>query len=148
MFVSPVPVYFFFFFKPEQKATFTGFFSWWQRQGIRTTGCWGTAAGGSCLAGLPCQPRSGVLLLLLGVLGRSPAQIIEIPSDTLSEQHIVTVLSLPSLLFIGEALPKIAFLFALSWRAVSHHPPFFFFLNILINWNPLEQPMLWGAPLI
>jgi len=46
--------------------------------------------------------------------GRSPAQRIEIPSDTLSEQHVVTILSPPSLLFIGEALPKIAFLLALS----------------------------------
>lgn len=52
--------------------------------------------------------------LLLGVLGRSPAEIIEIPSDTLSEQHVVAVLSLPSLLFIGEALPKIAFLLGRS----------------------------------
>lgn len=53
-----------------------------------------------------------MLLLLLGILGWSPAWIIEIPSDTLSEQHGVTVLSLPGLLFIGEALPKIAFCLA------------------------------------
>lgn len=55
-----------------------------------------------------------MLLVVLCVFGRLPPQIIEIPCDTLSELYIVTVPSLPSLLFIGEALPKIAFLLALS----------------------------------
>lgn len=74
----------------------------------------GTAAGGSRLAGVPCLLRSSVLSLLLHVLGRSPVWIIEVPFDTLSEQRVVAVLSLPGLLFIGEALPKIAFLLGLS----------------------------------
>lgn len=55
-----------------------------------------------------------MLSLLLGALGRSPAQITETPSDTLSELCVVAVLSLPSFLFIGETLPKIAFLLAVS----------------------------------
>lgn len=52
--------------------------------------------------------------------GSSPQQIAEIPSDTLGEQRLVTVLSLPGvsslhgLLFIGEAVPKIASFLALS----------------------------------
>lgn len=47
-------------------------------------------------------------------------QITEIPSDNLGEQCLIAVLSLPSvssshgLLFIGEAVPKIAFFLALS----------------------------------
>lgn len=47
-------------------------------------------------------------------------QITEIPSDTLGEQCLIAVLSLPSvssshgLLFIGKAVPKIAFFLALS----------------------------------
>lgn len=53
-------------------------------------------------------------MLVLCVLGRPPAQRIEILCDTLSEPYVVTVPSLPSLLFIGEALPKIAFLLAQS----------------------------------
>lgn len=63
--------------------------------------------------GFGCQ-GSRVLLVMLCVLGRLPPWIIEIPCDTSRELYIVTVLSLPSLLFIGEALPKIAFLLALS----------------------------------
>lgn len=66
------------------------------------------------------------LSLLVGVLGRPPAWITEMPSDTLSEQHVVTVFSLPSLLFIGEALPKIAFFACPKLMGCFPHPSFFF----------------------
>lgn len=95
------------------------------------------------LPGKPCPLRSRVLLLVLCVLGRPPAQIIEIPCDTLSEPYVVTVPSLPSLLFIGEALPKTVFCLPKAHGLFAAAPQLLFFpLNILMNGKPSEEPVL------